>query len=217
MSISKFRISPLAYILLTFVFLSACNGKKNTDTIKTVDSTLSSELKVQDEKDSNKNQEFSENELTDKNGLIIDPAEEVITHKSKENPTHKILKNLRFGFEIEISNNWWLGVNKDSSSDGFEITIPECDAEIKVYGQNVSESTVNLIFDLCNELNDFTFKSGFSGDECINGNEHTYSLLVDDVLISIYINDLSLLNARQKLAFIDLVKTLKFSSDKQAS
>ena len=191
------------------LFSISCSSKNSKNDVK-------EPLPQEDQKDE-QIEELDEDELIlrDEQGLIIDENEIVVGHSKTANSEFKTLKNLRFGFEIDVPTNW-SAQDQSRTGDGFIISIPEIENEIRVYGETADETIISITQDLCSSLADFTFYSGHTGSLCVDENSHTYSIIIETKMISVYIQDFKLLNADMQSKCLAMAKSLAFNTDKPA-
>ncbi|MFY0672897.1 MAG: hypothetical protein JXQ87_05810 [Bacteroidia bacterium] len=183
--------------LLSVGFIFSC--KNNSATIH---SSENSELSEENDLEQPLHQ-------TDKHGKIIDNEEDVITHNIEGNEKWVTKRNLRYGFEIDIPTNWKT-IDSSGNGDGFNVIVPNSGASIKVYGENSTNDILTMYLNLCESTQDYTFDSGNTGSVCLNKKDLTFFFAGSNVLISVFISKIEMLDDSEKKHFESMCKSLRF-------
>ncbi len=191
----------LAPVLLGFTLLAGCNGGSGND----------SNAQENDSAKGNQEQEMEKGEHSSASA-----------HNKKSKPLSqdkdfKTVSNDRFGFKIAIPKEWE-AINRSDNQDGIFIKTGNDKTDLRVYGEQLSKTSMDLNAPDCKEKKAFSFADGQEGFKCLSNNDVLmYYQETEEKRITFYIKAPAEWRSTQADRLKRIAKSLTFKKGKQVS
>ncbi|MEZ5013448.1 MAG: hypothetical protein R2794_04090 [Chitinophagales bacterium] len=119
---------------------------------------------------------------------ITDPIEEA-GYLPADDPAWKTIIIDRFHFALEIPATW-KALDKSNNGDGYFLDCGVEQADIRVYGENISANPVMAEAELaaCDKMEDIHFANGYPGTHCFQGKDDYYYYDTPDLRMIFYVH-----------------------------
>ncbi len=197
----NFRMRYVLF-LLALIFLSSCFGGNGNNSQANSENESTKENKV-DKKAPDAQNEQNQDDQKAKTGISQDKD-------------FKLATNSRFNFRLAVPKEWEIQ-ERSANQDGFFLKTNNEDADLRVYGQQLSEATKDLNRPDCKEEVDFSFQDGETGIKCLKENKLIYYREKNNKRVTFYIKAKKEWQEKHADKLNKIAKSLVFTEDEEMS
>lgn len=141
---------------------------------------------------------------------IIDEESTEATYEKSVDSGNKTITSDRYGFTIEIPDNW-TATDKSNNGDGYFLSVGDKSVDLRVYGENLAGNEILAEMELktCETTENFIFANGYPGIKCYQSGDYYYYYDTPKTRVIFYVHAPKNWVERNKVLIESVVKSLE--------